>query len=86
LLGIRRKIKGISTSPLLTIIIVLSLVIPTTAVINTGNYIGTTNFTYGQLDQINSDNITNSLNIQNIPGKKVHVRDIDIAYKMFGKG
>jgi hypothetical protein len=63
-------------------------VIPTTAVINTGNYIGTTNFTYGQLNQINSDNITNSssLNIQNIPGKKVHVGDIDIAYKMFGKG
>jgi pimeloyl-ACP methyl ester carboxylesterase len=28
----------------------------------------------------------NSLNIQNIPVKKVHVGDIDIAYKMFGKG
>jgi pimeloyl-ACP methyl ester carboxylesterase len=27
-----------------------------------------------------------SLNIQNIPVKKVHVGDIDIAYKMFGKG
>ncbi len=28
----------------------------------------------------------NSLDIQNIPLKKVHVGDIDIAYKMFGKG
>ena len=40
---------------------------------------------YGQSDQINS-NVTNSLNIQNIPVKKVHVGDIDIAYTMFGKG
>ena len=27
-----------------------------------------------------------SLNIHNIPVKKVHVGDIDVAYKMFGKG
>jgi pimeloyl-ACP methyl ester carboxylesterase len=40
---------------------------------------------YGQPDQMNS-NITNSLNFQNIPVKKVHVGDIDIAYKIFGKG
>jgi hypothetical protein len=40
---------------------------------------------YGQPDQTSS-NITNSPNIQNIPVKKVHVGDIDIAYKMFGKG
>src|SRR5439155_1592502 len=31
-------------------------------------------------------NVTNSLNIQNIRLKKVHVGDIDIAYKTFGKG
>jgi pimeloyl-ACP methyl ester carboxylesterase len=31
-------------------------------------------------------NITNSLNIESIPSKKVHVGDIDIAYKSFGKG
>ena len=30
--------------------------------------------------------ITNSLNLQNIPAKKVHVGDIDIAYRTFGKG
>ena len=81
-----KKIKGNGTS-LLIFIIVLSLVIPTTAVMNTGNYLGTTTFVYGQLDQINSNNSTNSLlKTQNIPVKKVHVGDIDIAYKTFGKG
>ena len=35
---------------------------------------------------MNSTNITNSLDIQSIPVKKVHVGDIDIAYKIFGKG
>ena len=42
---------------------------------------------HSQLDpnQTNS-NTTNSANIKNIPLKKVHVGDIDIAYKMFGKG
>ncbi len=42
---------------------------------------------YGQadLDQTNS-NSTNSLNLQDIPVEKVHVGDIDIAYKTFGKG
>src|SRR5206468_8984126 len=81
-----KKIKGTSTS-LLIFIIVVSFVIPTTAVMNTGNYLGTTTFVYGQLDQMNSNNNTNSLlNTQNIPVKKVHVGDIDVAYKTFGKG
>jgi pimeloyl-ACP methyl ester carboxylesterase len=42
---------------------------------------------YGQSDpdQTNS-NTTNSVNMQDIPLEKVHVGDIDIAYKMFGKG
>src|SRR5712691_6576048 len=61
-------------------------IIPTTAIsISNSSNFGTTNLVYGQLDQINP-NVTNSLNIQNIPVKKVHVGDIDIAYKMFGKG
>src|ERR671928_1002580 len=29
---------------------------------------------------------TSSFDVQNIPAKKVHVGDIDIAYKIFGKG
>jgi pimeloyl-ACP methyl ester carboxylesterase len=41
---------------------------------------------YGQLDQTNP-NITYSLqNTENISLKKVHVGDIDIAYRTFGKG
>lgn len=51
----------------------------------TNNYFGTTKFAYGQTNQTNSNN-ANPLNIQNIPVKKVHVGDIDIAYKIFGKG
>ena len=47
--------------------------------------LGTTILAYGQSDQTNS-NVTNSLIIHNIPVKKVHVGDIDIAYKTFGKG
>ena len=34
----------------------------------------------------NNNNSANSLNVQGIQLKKVHVGDIDIAYKMFGKG
>ena len=37
-------------------------------------------------DMNNNNNNTNSLNIQDLPIKKVHVGDIDIAYKVFGKG
>ena len=61
-------------------------IIPSTAILISNNsYFGTSNLAYGQPAQMNS-NVTNSLNIQNIPVKKVHVGDIDIAYKMFGKG
>ena len=61
-------------------------IVPSTAILISNNsYFGTTNLAYGQPDQMNS-NVTNSLNIQNIPVKKVHVGDIDIAYKTFGKG
>ena len=44
-------------------------------------------FAYGQVNQMNaSKNTAKLLSIQNIPAKKVHVGDIDIAYKIFGKG
>ena len=33
-----------------------------------------------------SHNLANSIDIPSIPAKKVHVTDIDIAYKTFGKG
>src|SRR5712692_121402 len=61
-------------------------IIPSTAILISNNSkFGTTILAYGKPDQMNS-NVTNSVNIQNIPVKKVHVGDIDIAYKMFGKG
>ncbi|HEY5631487.1 MAG TPA: alpha/beta hydrolase, partial [Nitrososphaeraceae archaeon] len=61
-------------------------IVPSTAIFtNNNNFFDTTNLVYGQPDQMNS-NVTNSLNTQNIPVKKVHVGDIDIAYKTFGKG
>src|SRR5918912_2232153 len=44
-------------------------------------------FAYGQVNQMNaSKNNAKLLNIQNIPAKIVPVGDIDIAYKIFGKG
>jgi pimeloyl-ACP methyl ester carboxylesterase len=44
-----------------------------------------THIVYGQTNQTISDN-ADLMNIQDIPAKKVHVGDIDVAYKMFGKG
>jgi pimeloyl-ACP methyl ester carboxylesterase len=62
------------------------LIIPSNVILISNNsYFGSINLVYGQSDQTNS-NVTNTLNIQNIPVKKVHVGDIDIAYKTFGKG
>ena len=76
---------------LLFIVFVFILIIPGNAIlINSNNYyFGTTgNFAYGQQqpNQMNPNNIANSLEIQSIPSKKVHVGDIDITYKTFGKG
>ena len=78
----------------LLIVFALVLIIPSNAILLSSNnnhdhHFGTTsNFAYGQQqpkNQINSNN-TNLQNIQSIPLKKVHVGDIDIAYKTFGKG
>jgi hypothetical protein len=56
-------------------------IVPSTAILISNNsYFGTTNLVYGQPDQIKF-NVTNSVNIQNIPVKKVHVGDIDVAYR-----
>jgi hypothetical protein len=72
--------------PILITIVFLVIIIPSDAILTkTNNYFGTTNFAYGQTNRTNSNN-ANPINIQNIPVKKVHVGDIDIAYKTFGKG
>ena len=44
-----------------------------------------THIVYGQTNQTIAKN-EDLLNIQDIPSKKLHVGDIDVAYKMFGKG
>jgi pimeloyl-ACP methyl ester carboxylesterase len=44
-----------------------------------------THIVYGQTNQTIAEN-EDLLNIQDIPLKKVHVGDIDVAYKMFGNG
>ena len=73
----------------LFIIAVLStLIVSSSSISNYGHY-DVTNIVYGQTGsgQANSTNTTTDLvNIQDIPLKKVHVGDIDIAYKVFGKG
>ena len=58
------------------------MIIPTTAIMLTTT---TNNPVYGQQDKT-SFNATDSSNIQSIPAKKVQVGDIEIAYKMLGKG
>lgn len=49
---------------------------------------GLTNIVNGQknVTQTNSSDTTNLINIQDIPLEKVRVGDIEMAYKMFGKG
>src|SRR5918993_3395007 len=51
-------------------------------------YFGTPKIAYSQSDQdqMNFNTTTKSVNIQDIPLEKVRVGDIDVAYKMFGKG
>jgi pimeloyl-ACP methyl ester carboxylesterase len=71
---------------LVLIAVISTLVIASPSISNYG-YFDITKVVYGQSDpdQMNS-NATSSVNIQDIPLKKVHVGGIDIAYKMFGKG
>ena len=54
-------------------------------VISTSIIATNTPLVYGQTNQSITKN-EGLLNIQDIPAKKVHVGDIDIAYKMLGKG
>jgi hypothetical protein len=71
----------------LVIIVVIFTLVITSPSISTSGYFDITKVVYGQPapDQTNA-NTTNSVNLQDIPLEKVHVGDIDVAYKMFGKG
>jgi pimeloyl-ACP methyl ester carboxylesterase len=68
----------IATAPMLII---------ASSLIGIDGYFGTPKIVYSQADpdQMNS-NTTTSVNIEDIPLKKVRVGDIDVAYKMFGTG
>jgi hypothetical protein len=68
-------------------IVLLSLLVLVSSSNSNYGYFGFAKVVYGQSNpnQVNS-NTTSSVNIQDIPLKKVHVGDIDIAYKTFGKG
>jgi pimeloyl-ACP methyl ester carboxylesterase len=72
---------------LILIIAVISTFVITSSSISNYGYFDLTKVVYGQPDpdQMNS-NTTNSVNMQDIPLEKVNVGDIDVAYKMFGKG
>jgi pimeloyl-ACP methyl ester carboxylesterase len=82
------KIKATANS-LFIIIVVFSLIVivSISTMMTAGNFFDmTAAVAYGnKLDKISS-NLTNAMDIQGIPSKKVHVGDIDIAYKIFGKG
>jgi pimeloyl-ACP methyl ester carboxylesterase len=69
----QKKIKVLSVIFLFVLIIPTSIIVANTPLI------------YGQTNQSTADN-ADLLGIQDIPAKKVPVGDIDIAYKMFGKG
>ncbi|MGC2575188.1 MAG: hypothetical protein WA364_27090 [Candidatus Nitrosopolaris sp.] len=69
--AIPRTIEA-SYVPIFIIIVSLVSIIPTGPIITANNHIGTSSFAYGQASQTNSNN-ANSINIQNIPAKKVHV-------------
>jgi pimeloyl-ACP methyl ester carboxylesterase len=65
------------------------MLIIASSLIGIDGYFGTPKIAYSQSDQdqMNSNTTTtNSVNIQDIPLEKVRVGDIDMAYKMFGKG
>jgi pimeloyl-ACP methyl ester carboxylesterase len=77
--------KGNTTSVLIITILLLLLLIPSSAMVIANTILVKATIAYGQANQMNS-NLTNPITTQNILPKKVHVGDIDIAYKMFGKG
>ncbi len=75
--------RQIRKDHLFIVAIISTLIFSSMTMIN-----GFTNIVNGQTNvtQTNSSNTTNLVNIQDIPLEKVPVGDIEMAYKMFGKG
>jgi pimeloyl-ACP methyl ester carboxylesterase len=70
---------------MITVLLLVFIVTSTTATVSS-IYFATVVFAYSKPNEVNSDITEASLDIHNIPLKKVHVGDIDVAYKTFGKG
>lgn len=71
---------------LVIIVVISTLGIASSSIINYG-YFDITKVVHGQPDPDHTNsNTTNLVNMQDIPLEKVRVGDIDVAYKMFGKG
>jgi pimeloyl-ACP methyl ester carboxylesterase len=68
---------------LFIVAVISTLIFSSMTVVN-----GSTNVAYSQTNatQAISTNVTGLVNTQDIPLQKVHVGDIEMAYKMFGKG
>ena len=73
---------------LVIVAIISTLIFSSMTMVNasTNTVNGQTNATQTNSSDTNSTNVTGLVNIHDIPLEKVHVGDIDIAYKMFGKG
>jgi len=63
--------------------LILSVIFLFVLIISTFTIVINTPLIYGQTNQTDNADL---LNIQDISAKKVHVGDIDIAYKIFGRG
>jgi pimeloyl-ACP methyl ester carboxylesterase len=74
-----QRAKKAQLCPLLSVIFLFVMIVPASIIVTN------TPLVYGQTNQTIAEN-EDLLNIQDIPAKKVHVGDIDIAYKMLGRG
>ena len=72
-----KEVQLRSRSLILSVIFLFALIISTFTIVTNSPLI------YGQTNQTDNADL---LNIQDISAKKVHVGDIDIAYKIFGRG
>ncbi len=77
------KKRQVRKDHLFIVAVLSTLIFSSMTVIN-----GSTNTVNGQTNatQTNSTNTNNLVNIQDIPLEKVHVGDIEMAFKMFGNG
>jgi pimeloyl-ACP methyl ester carboxylesterase len=80
-----RRIKRNMNAAVITVLLLVFIATSTSTMISS-NYFATAIFAYSKPNQVNSDITEDSLDIYNIPLKKAHVGDIDVAYKIFGKG